>query len=71
MIDAPANDRSDKDTCNQFGGEAETSSHRRCVSGGIPGPTPGLIYLVLAVFPYPGKTLIQIVEPCGERSFVG
>src|ERR1700704_4117287 len=70
-IETPAESRSDKNTCNQFGGEAKPDGHGGCL---------GLSRVLLAsrlaspdfsAVPNFGQPLIQTSEPCGKRSFVG
>src|SRR4030081_2870176 len=70
-IETPAESRSDKNTRNQFGGEAKPDGH-----GGCPGLSrvllvSGLVSPDLAAAPNFGQPLIQTSEPCGKRGFGG
>ena len=70
-IETPAESRSDKNTSNQFGGEAKPDGH-----GGCPGLSrvllaSGLVSPDFAAALNLGQPLIETSEPCGKRSFVG
>ena len=68
-IETPAETRSDKNTGNQFGGEAKPHGQ-----GGCPGLsllTSGRVSPDFSAVPDFGQPLIQTSEPCGKRGFVG
>src|SRR5260370_40331919 len=70
-IEAPAESRSDKNTRNQFGGEAKPDGHGGCLGLSRVLLVSGLVSLDLAAVPNCGQPVIQISEPCGKRSFFG
>src|ERR1700704_4440289 len=70
-IETPAESRSDKNTCNQFGGEAKPDSHGGCLGLSRVLLVSGLVSPDLSAVPNFGQPVIQTSEPCGKRSFVG
>src|SRR5260370_29300238 len=70
-IESPAESRSDKNTRNQFGGEAKPDGHGGCLGLSRVLLVSGLVSLDLAAVPNCGQPVIQISEPCGKRSFFG
>src|ERR1700716_1842636 len=69
-IETPAESRSDKNTCNQFGGEAKPDSHGGCLGLSRVLLVSGLVSPDFAAAPNFGQPLIQTSEPCGKRGFV-
>jgi hypothetical protein len=70
-IETPAESRSDKNTRDQFGGEAKPDCH-----GGSPGLSrvllfSGLVSPDLSAVPNCGQPVTKTSKPCGKRSFVG
>src|ERR1700693_4456124 len=69
-IETPAESRSDKNTGNQFGGEAKPDSPGGCLGLSRVLLVPGDVSSDLSVVPNFGQPAIQTSEPCGKRSFV-
>src|SRR3981189_3867777 len=70
-IETPAETRSEKNTRNQFGGEAKPDSHGGCLGLSRVLLVSGLVSADFAAAPNFGQPLIQTSEPCGKRGFVG
>src|SRR3978361_1225035 len=70
-IEPPAESRSSKNTCNQFGGEAKPDGHGGCLGLSRVLLASRLASPAFSAAPNFGQPLIQTSEPCGKRSFVG
>src|SRR5260221_6020606 len=69
-IESPAESRPDKNTRNQFGGEAKPDGHGGCLGLSRVLLVPGLVSPDFAAALEFGQPVIQTSEPCGKRSFV-
>src|SRR5664279_5769989 len=70
-IETPAESRSGKNTCNQFGGEAKPDGHGGCLGLSRVLLISGPVSPDLSAVPNFGQPVIQTSEPCGKRSLIG
>src|SRR5260370_41897179 len=70
-IETPAETRSDKNTRNQFGGEAKPDGHGGCLGLSRVLLVSGPVSPDFAAVPNFGQPAIQTSDPCGKRCFFG